>query len=94
MSNAGTMELDLVARDISGQHKFAVKRFTPNATVGELVKKLVSTMGLDTQDSEGRSHSYRAFLDREARHLNGSELVGDALSPADEIVLQPDISAG
>jgi len=94
MSNAATMALDLVARDVSGQHKYAVKRYTRNATVGELVKKLAVNMGLATHDVEGRAQSYRAFLDREARHLNGSELVGDALSPADEIVLQPEISAG
>lgn len=94
MSNSATMALDLVARDVSGQHRFAVKRFTRDATVSELVKQLVGKMGLTTQDSQGRTHAYRAFLDREARHLNGSELVGDALSPADEIVLQPDISAG
>ncbi len=94
MSTTAAIDLNLVARDVTGQHEYAVQRFTPDVPVSELVKKLVGTMGLATHDSQGRPTSYRAFLDREARHLNGSELVGDALDPDDSIVLQPDIQAG
>jgi hypothetical protein len=43
---------------------------------------------------EGRPLDYSARLDREGRHLNSSEIVGDALKEGDEIVLTPNIDAG
>jgi hypothetical protein len=33
-------------------------------------------------------------LEREGRHLNGSETVGDALMEGDELTLTPNIDAG
>jgi hypothetical protein len=43
---------------------------------------------------EGRPLTYHARLDREGRHLQSSELVGQALQEGDRVVLQPNIDAG
>ncbi len=94
MNSPMTLDLNLTARDVSGQRAFSLRRYAGDGTIAELVRKLVTRMGLATEDSSGRPHLYRAFLDREARHLHGSELVGDSLKENDELVLQPEVQAG
>jgi hypothetical protein len=86
--------VNLRASDVSGQKEFTVSKVPRDSTVGELVNSLLAKMDLVLQDAAGRSLNYRARLDREGRHLNGSELVGDALESDDHIVLQPTINAG
>jgi hypothetical protein len=38
--------------------------------------------------------SYQARLEREGRHLNAAERIGDALERGDKLTLQPNIDAG
>jgi len=71
-----------------------VSDVSSDSTVRELVQGLLARMRLVDKDVEGRPIEYRARLEREGRHLHDSELVGDALLPDDEIVLQPKINAG
>lgn len=94
MNSTMTIDLNLTARDVSGQRAFSLKRYASDGTISELVRKLVTRLGLATADSAGRPHLYRAYLDREARHLHGSELVGDSLQENDALVLQPEVMAG
>lgn len=94
MNSTMSLDLNLTARDVSGQRAFSLRRYAADGTIAELVRKLVTRMGLATEDSAGRPHLYRAFLDREARHLHGSELVGDSLQENDELVLHPQVQAG
>jgi len=49
---------------------------------------------LPRNDGAGRPLVYHARLDREGRHLHGSETVGEALKPGDKVVLTPNIEAG
>ena len=89
-----TMGIGLKVSDVSGQKNMNAKSVSGDSTIGELVHGLLARMGLAQTDVQGRPLSYRARLDREGRHLHGSELVGDALKEGDSIVLQPNIDAG
>jgi hypothetical protein len=97
MARAATATVDTIAirvSDVSGQKNVRASAVSAYSTVGELVNGLLAKMGLKRRDVEGRPLEYHARLAREGRHLNGSELVGDALKDDDHIVLQPDIHAG
>jgi len=88
-------KLNLKARDATGQKRYAVKGVGPDTTVRELVARLVSQMGLPVADeANGARQVYHAYLDRDGRHLNGSETVGEALREGEEVVLHPDVQAG
>ncbi len=83
----------LEVTDVTGQRFLPVDDAPVESSIAEFVDNLVPRMNLPRLDSGGRSLRYHALLDREARHLNGSERVGDLL-PNDRLVLQPDIDAG
>jgi hypothetical protein len=91
--NGGGIGL-LEVSDISGQKRAAVRDAPTDATVGELIEGLLSDMRLNQTDSEGRPLTYQVRLEREGRHLLGSERLGDALKSGDQLVLQPNIDAG
>ena len=93
-ATAALMGIDLKVSDVSGQKNVRAKAVAGHSTIGELVTGLLTKMGLARTDVEGRPLNYRARLDREGRHLHGSELVGDALKNDDLLVLQPNIDAG
>ena len=76
------------ASDVSGQKIVNIPNTSPDETVGELLKVLVSKLNLPENEP------YQIHLQREGRHLNASERVADALQSGDQIVLQPNISAG
>ena len=86
--------LNLTARDATGQRRFAVRDVRSDTRVQDLVRGLVARMGLPAEDSTGTPQSFHAFLERDGRHLQSSEAVGEALRDEDEIVLHPDIQAG
>ena len=94
MGQAAAMTLGLRVSDVSGQKTVRASAVPVSFTVGELVQKLIAKMGLARNDVEGRPLHYQARLEREGRHLNGAETVGDALREDDEIVLTPNIDAG
>jgi hypothetical protein len=94
MTTATTATIDLVVRDVSGQKEMKASAVPMDATVSEMVHELLAKMGLGRNDAEGRALNYRARLDREARHLNGDERVGDALLPDDRLTLHPSADAG
>ena len=89
-----TQALSIQVSDVSKQRVRQVSNIPPDATVGELVNSLLPQMRLPKNDVNGRVLTYRARLEREARHLRASERVGDALQPNDRISLQPTIDAG
>lgn len=83
------------ARDVSRQKLVQVEDLSHDMTIGELVQGLLSNgMCLPQRDVAGRPLNYHARHEREGRHLHASERVGDALQDNDEIVLQPQITAG
>lgn len=86
--------LGLRATDLSGQKTVHASGVPTNFTIGELLQGLLAKMGLARNDVEGRPLNYYARLEREGRHLRGSETVGEALQEGDEIVLTPNIDAG
>jgi len=89
-----TEEVDLQASDVSGQKLFNVRRVSAGSTVGELIEGLLPKMSMPRNDVEGRPLTYYALLEREGRHLQVSERVGDVLKTGDKVVLQPNIDAG
>ena len=95
MAQTETLEgINLTVSDVSGQKVFRVPKAPPDATVGELVKSLLAQMSLPANDSDGQPLAYAARLEREGRHLNAAERVGDALETGDKLTLQPNIDAG
>lgn len=86
-------ELRLRASDVTGQRQIN-ERIPLEATVGELVQTFVGRMGLNDKDKQGNPFVYRARLEREGRHLNASEIVGDVLREDDRLTLHPNVDAG
>lgn len=89
-----TMTIALRVSDVTGQRAVRAPAVPSTMVVHDLVQGLIARMGLARNDLDGREMHYQARLSREARHLRGSETVGDALRDDDEIVLTPDIDAG
>ncbi len=94
MAQAAAMTLGLRVSDVSGQKSARASAVPLSSTIGELVQGLLAKMGLARNDADGRPLQYYARLEREGRHLNGSELVGDSLEDDDELTLTPNIEAG
>lgn len=94
MTQAAVASLGLRVSDVSGQKSARATGVPVSSTVGELVQGLLAKMGLASSDADGRPLQYYARLEREGRHLNGSELVGDSLQEDDELTLTPNIDAG
>ena len=86
--------ISLNVSDVSGQRRSSVRGVPYDSTVGELVDGLLPRMNLSRRDNGGQSVSYHALLEREGRHLNRSEIVGETIWPGDTLVLQPEIVAG
>ena len=80
--------ITLEASDVTGQKVVRVPNVPPDATVGELLRGLLSKMQLP------ENVPYQVHLSREGRHLHASERVADALQTGDQVVLQPSIDAG
>lgn len=94
MTTATANRISLTARDMTGQKKYSVRDLPIDTTVQELIRGLTARMGLPAEDSTGVPQAFHAYLDRDGRHLNASETVGDVLRDQDEIVLHPDVQAG
>ncbi len=94
-SSAPAKPLTLRVTDVTGQKKlkFRVPGGDSETTVGELVEGLLPRMGLPGV-ADGRPLTYSARLEREGRHLLGSERVAEALRENDELLLSPSINAG
>jgi hypothetical protein len=84
----------LEVSDVSGQKTLDLENVSAGRTVGELVDQLLAELALVREDTNGRPLTYRARLEREGRHLNAAERLGDALRSGDRLVLQPNIDAG
>lgn len=94
MESAKTRGIELRVSDVSGQKTFDVRNVPQDSTVGEFIQSLLAEMSLPRNDAVGRPLTYHARLEREGRHLNASELLGDAVLDRDSITLAPDIEAG
>jgi hypothetical protein len=94
MNTATAETIDVFVSDVSGQKEVRASQLPRDATIAEVVQELLAKMGLGRHDASGRALNYRARLDREARHLNGDERVGDALRPDDRLTLHPSADAG
>ena len=92
--NAAAINMNVVAQDATGQRQVTLRQVPADATVRELVQRLLTRMGLVRDDVTGRPLQYQARLEREGRHLGDTELVADALQTDDKLVLQPRIEAG
>jgi hypothetical protein len=88
------MDREFEVTDVSGQKVMGVKGVPVDATVGELIDGLLDRMRLPANDSGGRPLTYHARLDREGRHLQGTERVAEAVQTGDRLVLQPNVDAG
>ena len=94
MTQTATLTMDLRVSDVTGQKNVKASAVPAQFTIAELVQRLIKKMGLALTGSGGQALAYHARLDREGRHLHGTETVGDALQADDELVLTPDIAAG
>jgi hypothetical protein len=88
------MERQFEVSDVSGQKVINVSHVPSDATVREVVQEVVVKMRLPPNDAEGRPFAYHMRLDREGRHLLGSERIAEAVQSGDRVVLQPNVDAG
>jgi hypothetical protein len=93
-SNETVHGLDLVVSDVTQQKSARVLDVPLDATVGEVIQRSLDRLRLAQHDSEGRSVTWQARLDREGRRLHSTEAVGTALLPGDCLTLEPNIDAG
>jgi hypothetical protein len=94
MRNLEDMGFEVHVRDVSGQKAVDVGNILPNDSVGQMIDQLLVTMSLPPNDPVGRPYSYHMRLEREGRHLNRAERLGDVLQQGDEMVLVPNVDAG
>ena len=95
MGNPETvLEIPLEVSDVSDQRIFSISNAPAANTVGELVHEMIAKMNLPRNDASGAPLTYQARSEREGRHLNASEVIGDALKSGDRLTLQPNIDAG
>jgi hypothetical protein len=94
VDRSDTSGIDFEVTDVTGYRAMRVTAYPPDHTIGEMVRTLVSRMELTTTNPAGVDYTYHARLEREGRHLNASELVGEAVRPGDRLSLQPNIDAG
>jgi len=94
MSAVAIAERGFEVSDVTGQKVLAVSNVADDVTVSELIREMLAKMRLPVNDAAGRPLSYHARLDREGRHLQGTERVRESLQPGDRIVLQPNVDAG
>jgi hypothetical protein len=86
--------LSITARDITGQKRYRASDIPGDYSVGDVVDGLLPRMSLNRLDQNGSPIKFEARLDREGRHLNRAEIVGEVLQDEDEVVLHPRIMAG
>ena len=89
-----TQKLTIRARDITGQKRVRIRDIPIEYSVGDVVDGLLPRMNLNRFDPSGSPVRFEARLEREGRHLNRAELIGQALLDEDEVVLHPRITAG
>ena len=94
MGKTTSPEIELEISDVSGQKVFKVANAPADNSVGELIRELIGKMNLPRNDAGGAPLTYQARLEREGRHLNASERIGDALETNDRLTLHPNIDAG
>jgi hypothetical protein len=94
MSATALADAGFEVADVTGQKVLSVSSFPIDTTIADLIPSLTSRMSLPSNDSAGRPVSYHARLDREGRHLQGTERVRESLQPGDRLVLQPNVDAG
>jgi len=58
------------------------------------VAEMLPQLELPVRAPQGRPLTYRARLEREGRHLQGSERLTDALQAGDTVQLLPNVDAG
>jgi len=85
--------LTLHVQDMSGQREYVARDVPSDALWSEAMSSIVAKMSLPKNSPSGDS-VWTGRLEREGRHLHGSEVVGDALQTGDHIVLQPEVNAG
>jgi hypothetical protein len=86
--------LDLLVSDVSEQKSARVLDVPRDATVGEVIARSLDRLRLAQHDTQGRSLTWQARLDRESRRLHSTERVGEALLPGDRLTLEPSVDAG
>lgn len=87
--------MNTLTLELSDMRKsFKLQGVPSTATVGELITDAVKKMKMQSRDENGSPISYKVRLDREGRHLNNSEMLGDVCKDDDRLEFEPDIEAG
>jgi hypothetical protein len=86
--------LDIEVTDVTGQRRKRLLGYPADATVREMLGDMVDQLELSRTNPAGAPLVYHGRLQREARHLHNSEIVGEALQTGDVISLHPKINAG
>src|SRR5262245_23725007 len=95
--STGTLEpecLTLEFTDLSEQKVVTVRNVQRDTTIQELLEEVTVKLRLARQTPDGQPLTYHARLEREGRHLQSSEKVGEALLENDRLSLHHAINAG
>ena len=84
----------ITVTDVTGQKTFKVEKMPSEATIDEVVQRLLTPMQQPAQDPEGRPLTYGVRSEREGRYLGGNETIGDTVQPEDTLRLMPTVDAG
>jgi len=86
--------MTVVVTDVSRQKRARIKDLSPDTTVLEFLEEIVGRLELPRTDPSGRPQVYQVLVEREGRHLQGDERLGDVLKEDDLLILHPNIEAG
>lgn len=94
MTESMTQVGPITVTDVTGQKVYRVETLPSDATIDEVVQRLLAPMQQPVHDPEGRPLAYGVRSDREDRYLAGSERIGDTVQSEDTLHLLPTVDAG
>jgi len=86
--------IEITVTDVTGQKSHRVAGIPSEATIDEVVRRLLAPMQQPTVDADGRPLAYGVRSEREGRYLGGNERVSDTLQSNDTLRLMPTVDAG
>ena len=86
--------MPITATDVTGLRKTMWQPGSDEASVQDMLEELVDQLALPLNDTGGAPIAYQARLNSTGRALSSAELVRDAVTPDDSVMLMADVNAG
>ncbi len=86
--------MTITATDVTGLRKTVWESDAEDASVQDMLEAFIDGLALPVNDLSGAPIAYQARLNSSGRALSSAELVRDAVTPDDSVMLMADINAG